>query len=512
MIRNKNCQKFFAGICLCLFLMVNNSYAQENNQIAALKEELKKLKAEYSQRIELLENKIETLEEETRAVSNVAQMAEKHAQDAQNAANEAKKEYKLTRDTHEKIFREPVADIIPSYVTKGFEFHGYLRSGFGANGEGGKQVPFQAPGADAKYRLGNETETYGELAFVNDFAPGKDDPSFKVQVRLAYHTDENKNYDIDNDKFTIRESFVEASGFDWSGDMKFWAGQRFYRRRDIHINDFYIFNMSGYGGGIEDISLPFADSKLAIAYLGGSSDNYEFAGSGQIAKNTLDIRIYGFDVPFGSGTIWLAPSYVKGGSYTSADNTIQEYESSGGCSLGFIHNHNFENSGYNEITFQYGKGSGSDFSPEIQDPTEKLEDTWQYRFTESAVLNFNEKLAIMGDVIYQVTDNGEDINSKKTWISAGIRPVYSFTEHVALAFEAGADWVDNEESDTDGVLYKVTIAPELRFSGRFFDRPVLRAYLTYASWSDEFRGLVGSDAYENETNGLSAGLQVEAWW
>ncbi len=35
-----------------------------------------------------------------------------------------------------------------------FEFHGYFRSGTGANGVGGEMVAFQAPGADAKYRLG----------------------------------------------------------------------------------------------------------------------------------------------------------------------------------------------------------------------------------------------------------------------------------------------------------------------------------------------------------------------
>jgi maltoporin len=50
-----------------------------------------------------------------------------------------------------------------------FEFHGYFRSGYGLNGEGGQQVAFQAPGAGAKFRLGNEAETYGEFIFVNNW-------------------------------------------------------------------------------------------------------------------------------------------------------------------------------------------------------------------------------------------------------------------------------------------------------------------------------------------------------
>jgi maltoporin len=37
------------------------------------------------------------------------------------------------------------------------------------NSEGGQQVAFQAPGTEAKYRLGNEAETYGEFIFVNNW-------------------------------------------------------------------------------------------------------------------------------------------------------------------------------------------------------------------------------------------------------------------------------------------------------------------------------------------------------
>ena len=44
------------------------------------------------------------------------------------------------------------------------DFHGYMRSGIGATTSGGDQTCFQANGADTKFRLGNECETYMELA------------------------------------------------------------------------------------------------------------------------------------------------------------------------------------------------------------------------------------------------------------------------------------------------------------------------------------------------------------
>jgi len=37
----------------------------------------------------------------------------------------------------------------------GFRFHGYLRSGFGVDGDGKGQQPFIAPLAGSKYRLGS---------------------------------------------------------------------------------------------------------------------------------------------------------------------------------------------------------------------------------------------------------------------------------------------------------------------------------------------------------------------
>ena len=512
--------KYLMHILFCVILCVFFSLPvfAADNESALLRKELNQLKKEHEEqknRMLLLEKRLYSLEQQNTSTSAIAVEAEAIAVEARESAQEARKVASQSRDTHEKISSTPVYDKLPSYVTKGFEFHGYMRSGFGVNDKGGHQVPFQAPGADAKYRLGNETETYGELALVNTFAPWDEGPDFKLQVRLGFHTDEDTNWDITNDQFAIRESFVQASGFDWAPELSFWAGQRFYRRHDIHINDFYIFNMSGYGGGIEDIRAPFTDARIALAYIGGSTDTYAFPDVGDAAKNTLDIRLYGFNVPFGKGTLWIAPSMVKGGTYTTQDSTgndvTAEYPDASGYAVGFMHNRVFKKGGYNEATFQYGIGTGSDFSPDIQDPTPNLEDSWQFRFTESNVIEF-ERVSLMSDFIYQVKDSGADANGKIIWVSAGMRPIYHFTKHVGLAFEAGVDWVDNEQTDESGFLYKLTIAPELRFGDRFLDRPVLRAYITYVSWSDDFEGQVGGNAYENDTQGFSAGVQMEAWW
>lgn len=36
-----------------------------------------------------------------------------------------------------------------------------------------------------------------------------------------------------------------------------WAGKRFYQRHDVHMIDFYYWDISGHGAGIENIDLGF---------------------------------------------------------------------------------------------------------------------------------------------------------------------------------------------------------------------------------------------------------------
>src|SRR5262249_11633081 len=161
--------------------------------------------------------------------------------------------YDLLREAETKIEGLEAA-------VKAFEFHGYFRSGYGLNGVGGQQVPFQAPGAGAKYRLGNETETHSEAIFGNKWLnPDKDGDKawLKTEVMFEANTTNSATYPnfanaSYNDQFRLREVFVRGGHiFESQPDTKFWAGERYYRRQHIEINDFYPLDMSGYGGGLE---------------------------------------------------------------------------------------------------------------------------------------------------------------------------------------------------------------------------------------------------------------------
>ena len=79
-------------------------------------------------------------------------------------------------------------------------------------------------------------------------------------------------------------------------------------------------------------------------------------------------------------------------------------------------------------------------------------------------------------------------------------------------FEAGFDHTRSGTGQYEGWLRKFTIAPQIGAGRKFFSRPVLRVFLTYASWSDGLRGFVGGIPYLTRTGGLTYGVQAETWF
>ncbi|MGV3532987.1 MAG: carbohydrate porin [Chthoniobacteraceae bacterium] len=404
-----------------------------------------------------------------------------------------------------------------------FEYHGYLRSGFGMNGEGGKMEAFRAPGAGAKYRLGNEADTYGEIGLTHNWLR-EDDPLASPYVRatamLSYSTGENFSYDslnrtdLGND-IALRQAFVEAGNvFRDTPEIRFWAGQRYYRRHDIHINDFYYLDMSGYGGGVEDVPLG-SFGKVALAWLGGSVDGY-ITDNGDVAKQNFDLRLYDVKVPFGKATFWFDYANTKGGEVRNVfDEEGNDFniQSSGGWAVGFIHRTEEEKllGGYNEFSIQYGEGAAYNFASTLDASGPDLDSASRFRVTDHITMQPWKHFSAQLVGVYEETKYGGPYSTER-WASLGARPIYHFNDRFSIALEGGIDWASSQALDTDGHLWKITLAPQLSRGGKFFSRPVLRAFLTYARWSEDFKGRVGGDAYENATEGWSYGLQAEAWW
>ncbi len=506
-------------------------------QSSDLQGELQQLRQQYEQttrdllqRISALEHQVEdqkaaaaseeksATQQEKSSVVSTAELAAEQAIRGQSDQIGAKFQGQLPSEPTYDLLREADVKIekLKEQVAS-FEFHGYFRSGYGLNGKGGQQVAFIAPGADAKYRLGNEAETYGELILVNNWLNPQQDSDkawMKTEVMIEANTTNSASYanfsnDIGNDQFRLREAFVSMGNlFESQPGAKFWAGERYYRRQHVEINDFYPLDMSGYGAGVEDFNVGIG--KMALAFLSGARPDI-VTQNGNLAKSNIDLRFYALKGPFGSWGGWFDFATQKGGK-TLTGNPVSDIPTTSGFAFGIRQQRLEWHGGFNTFSIQYGTGPASNYSTEIEDPTPFLNSSSRLLVTEQMLLQPNDKFAIMPIFIYQRTRDGIPKHGWDEWISFGARPEYFFNKYLSLAVEAGFDHTRSGTGQFDGWLRKVTIAPQIGAGNKFFSRPVLRAFFTYASWSNGLRGYVGGVPYQDGTSGVTYGVQAETWW
>jgi maltoporin len=501
-----------------------------------LQKQLDQLKQQYQQTTSDLQQRIATLEQQIQKQKQASEKAQAGTvSTAELAAQEAAKKAVLGDSDQVgakfqgQLASEPTYDLLREADEKiqklneqvgSFEFHGYFRSGYGLNGEGGQQVAFQAPGADAKYRLGNEAETYGEFIFVNHWLnpeQASDKAWLKSEVMIEANTTNSASYanfpnGTGNDQFRLREAFVRAGHIlESQPDAKFWAGERYYRRQHIEIDDFYPLDMSGYGAGVEDLNIGIG--KMSVAYLAGARPDI-VTTVGNLTKSNIDVRFYDLKGPAGLWAGWFNFATTKGGT-TSTGAAIPTTD---GYAFGLRHQRLEWHGGYHSFSIQYGTGAASSFDTSIDNPTPFLHSLARLLAVEQVVFQPNDRFAIMPIFVYQRSKDGNPQHDWNQWVSFGARPEIFFTKYLSLAFEAGFDHTggfvltQNGDASLNGWLRKFTIAPQIGAGRKFFSRPVLRAFLTYANWSDAFRGYVGGVPYLNRTDGLTYGVQAETWW
>jgi maltoporin len=534
-----------AGIACALATFLAPVSPASAQQSETLQQQVEQLKQQYDQAMQQLQQRITALEKQVEKQREQAEKQKPSTVSTAELAAEQETRKVLTGESRQvgakfqgRVALQPTYDELQEAETKidglqrqvgAFEFHGYFRSGYGLNSVGGQQVVFQAPGTLAKYRLGNEAETYGEFIFVNNWLNSEENHDkawMKTEVMLEANTTNSTNYAAfpqtivngqvtsgGNDQFRLREAFVRGGHVfgESQPDATFWAGERFYRRQHIEINDFYPLDLSGYGAGVEDLNLGYG--KLAVAFLAGARPDV-ITTNGNHAKSNIDVRYYGLKTPFGLYGAWFDFATSKGG--TTPTGTV--IPTSSGEAFGFKFQHLEWHGGYNSLMVQYGTGPASNFSSPgsgtvVEDPTPFINNRRQLLLTEQILIQPSDKFAIMPIFVYQRTQDGNPLHPWQQWVSFGARPEIFFSKHVSVAFEAGFDHTHSQNAPLyDGWLRKFTIAPQIGAGRKFSSRPVLRAFLTYGNWSDGLRGFVGGIPFQNRTNGLTYGVQGETWW
>jgi maltoporin len=485
-------------VALAILSASSSASAQDPGE---LRRQLQELKQQYEQTAEDLRHRIAALEQQLEQQKPVTPEATQFQGRVPS------------RPTYDLLQEAETAITELQQQVSTFEFHGYFRSGYGVNSKGGQQVAFQAPGAGAKYRLGNEAETYGEFILVNNWRNPEhraDKAWFKTEAMLEANTSNSASYanfnSLGNDQFRLREAFVRGGNlFESQPEAKVWAGERYYRRQHLEINDFFPLDMSGYGAGVEDVNLGFG--KMAVGYLAGARPDVA-TDNGNYIKSNFDVRLYDLQGPAGVWGGWFNFATSRGG--TTPDGTVIPH--SNGYGVGLRYQRLKWHGGFQVVGIQYGTGAASNFSASVDDPTVSIDRSARLLITGAMLVQPNDTFAIMPIAIYQRTRDGNPEHGWDQWVSFGARPEVFFTKYLSLAVEGGFDHTRSGTGQYEGWLRKITIAPQIGAGREFFSRPVLRAFVTYANWSDGLRGFVGGTPFRDGRNGLTYGVQIETWW
>ncbi|EFQ61505.1 maltoporin [Pseudomonas fluorescens WH6] len=382
------------------------------------------------------------------------------------------------------------------------EFAGYLRSGAGTSTGSGPQQCFQLPGAQTKYRLGNECEQYAELELRQDVFTLDDGSVLSVDAMASLYNKYDRALKFqgeNNGSARMPQMYAQWSNMPSLNGGSLWAGRRYYKRNDIHISDFYYWNQSATGGGIEDVKI----GDLKYSYALSRKDNlYQKA---YVTRH--DFNVAGFKTNPG-GELELGLSYLEKAGGRDANS---------GWALTAQHVQQAFLGGKNKFALQYGEGPGTGLG--YTGNTALDNSSKSYRAVEFFDWQMTPRFGGQIEAVYQkdVRPGSQD----QTWMSLGVRPVYALTEQFKLVAELGHDQVDA----TGGTrkLSKFTFAPTWSPKGpEFWARPEVRLYYTYATWNAAAKhaanelaagsALSDTGSYGTARHGSNVGVQVEYWW
>lgn len=376
------------------------------------------------------------------------------------------------------------------------EFHGYLRTGVGHNSSGGEQACFGLEGV-AKYRLGNECDSYGELLYTKELVKSANGASF---VGTFMVTAAASGYDFGTASPYVSQAYIEAKNLDFMRGGVVWMGKRYYHRPDIHVIDFKWLQSDGVGAGVNGV--PAGPGKFSYALL---RDDHLISTVRQSSATRHNFTYEGVEVN-PNGTLQLDLTLI------SEDASVAGAH--GGWSLSMVHLQDKVLGGDNKVGVQYGVGPGIKIGG-TGDITQGSGVT-RTRLFDQLIWQVTPDLC--GSLVALVQrDKGSA--GTQTWTSIGVRPVYSVTENFKLQLDLGHDRIRPAASGATQQLTKITFAPTLTAGRGFWTRPELRSFVTYAKWNRAAQlaaapasSLSGTGVFGGNTNGTSVGLQLEAWF
>ena len=444
-----------------------------------------------------------------------------------------------------------VTAALASQAAFAVDFHGYFRSGVGVSEDGSMQTGLSDNAKQKVGRLGNEADTYGEVQLGQEVF-NKDGKTFYVDSMVAMTSNGSNDWESTESRFqctsadgttldgcenkedatfALRQFNVQAKGLlGFAPEATLWAGKRYYQRHDIHISDFYYWNISGAGAGIEGIQA--GPGKLSLAWVRndrsagdvfGQYTQTGVDGNGDpVYQKNEDLNVNTLDVRYAGIPLWQDGSLEVGAMYALVNETDAQKD---------LKNDNMKNGvmltaeltqgifgGFNKTVLQYGTegyskafafwGDGSWYGAEAKDGADG------FRFINHGVIPMGNSWEMGHQLVYGVGNEMWVGNDKWETMSVVARPMYKWDDFNKTIFEGGY-FKDKNKSTNGSSLedsgYKLTLAQAWSAGSSFWARPEIRVFASYlAQDKQDMKGNAFNGGTSDDT--WNFGVQAEAWW
>lgn len=369
----------------------------------------------------------------------------------------------------------------------GFEFNGYSRGGPVFNHEDGVKGNLTLGGELQKFRLGNEGDNGIEVNFARTFETNG------IKWKVNYMPAKWGSGDI-----STEQAYVEMSGFSFSPEAKFWAGQRRLRIQDVHIVDYFLLNYGdNIGAGVTDI--PVGGMKLGLGVFTGDKFDGNLPNDVKAHRFNADLSEINTN-PGGKLRVLLTAvggkNQVGGGS---------------GSGISFMHTQKefLLPSITNTLYLQTSRGHAR-----IDGEFESIDGTRAGRRSTRIADSINwQSGPFGGQALIGYQTNKADLTGVETKdFSLGARGSYAFTKNFKMLAELSTT-TRKGNTGPDQRLSKATLAGALALSEDFWSRPELRLYVTKANWN-QAAALANAATFGagGKTSRTLVGVQYEVWW
>ncbi|MGL5302980.1 MAG: maltoporin [Aeromonas sp.] len=449
-----------------------------------------------------------------------------------------------------------VTAALASQAALAVDFHGYMRSSVGVSSDGSMQTF----GKQKVGRLGNEDDTYGEVQLGQEVF-NKDGKTFYVDSMFAMTSNGSNDWESTQTicnfdakqcngdaEFALRQFNVQAKGLlSFAPEATLWAGKRYYQRHDIHISDFYYWNISGAGAGIEGVEV--GPGKLSFAWVRNDRSAadvfgaYSVTGTETIQKPVLgsdgkptggyiedtvntysrnaDLNVNTLDLRYAGIPLWTDASLELGVDYALVNETKSQKALNKDPKNGVMVTAEMTQGimgGFNKTVLQYGSegyskamafyGDGSWYGAEAKDGADG------YRIINHGVIPMGNSWELGHQLVYGVGNEMWEGNDKWQTMSAVVRPMFKWDDFNKTIFEGG--YFKDSDKSTNGVTekdsgYKLTLAQAWSAGSSFWARPEIRVFTSYIAMDDN--DMTGKPFNSNTSKSTwNFGVQAEAWW